>query len=49
MKTAAVSDSSPLIPLEQIGKLDLLAMLFDEVLIPDEVARAPKEPAFLVY
>jgi len=34
----AVSNSSPLIALEQIGQVDLLRDLFQEVLIPDSVA-----------
>lgn len=36
---ATVSDSSPLIALEQIGHLELLRDLFQEVLVPDEVVR----------
>ena len=34
----AVSNSSPLIALEQIGQVELLRDLFQEVLIPDSVA-----------
>ncbi|GEM_PF-3290080 len=33
----AVCDSSPIIGLSQIGKLDLLWTLFDEVMIPEAV------------
>jgi uncharacterized protein len=33
-----VSNSSPLIALEQIGQLDLLQSLFIEIVIPDQVA-----------
>src|SRR2546425_12939783 len=33
-----VSNSSPLIALEQIQQLDLLQSLFTEILIPDQVA-----------
>ena len=33
-----VSNSSPLIALEQIGKLELLQSLFTEIVIPDQVA-----------
>ena len=33
-----VSNSSPLIALEQIGRLDLLHALFNEILIPDAVS-----------
>jgi predicted nucleic acid-binding protein len=33
-----VSNSSPLIALEQIGRLGLLQSLFAEILIPDQVA-----------
>ena len=36
---ATVSDSSPLIALEQIGHLELLRDLFQEVLVPEEVVR----------
>jgi hypothetical protein len=36
---AAVSDSSPLIALEQIGQLELLRDLFDDLLIPGAVLR----------
>ena len=36
---ATVSDSSPLIALEQIGHFELLRDLFQEVLVPDEVIR----------
>jgi predicted nucleic acid-binding protein len=35
---AVVSNSSPLIGLEQIGQLDLLHHLFEQVLIPNAVA-----------
>jgi uncharacterized protein len=34
-----ISNSSPLIALEQIGQLDLLHVLFSTVLIPPAVAR----------
>ncbi len=33
----AVSNSTPLIALSKIGRLDLLRNYFDEVLIPEEV------------
>jgi len=33
-----VSNSSPLIALEQIGQLELLHSLFTEIVIPDQVA-----------
>ena len=36
--TVAVSDASPLIALEQIGRLDLLPALFSAVVIPSAVA-----------
>ncbi len=39
MKPAVVSDSSCLIGLERIGRLDLLPSLFDQILIPPAVAR----------
>jgi predicted nucleic acid-binding protein len=35
---SVVSNSSPLIALEQIGRLDLLQVLFGEILIPEAVA-----------
>jgi predicted nucleic acid-binding protein len=34
-----VSDASPLIALERIGRLDLLADLFGSIAIPEAVAR----------
>lgn len=39
MKEAAVSDSTCLIGLERIGKLNILPALFDPIMIPPEVER----------
>lgn len=39
MKEAAVVDSTCLIGLERVGRLDVLPALFDPILIPPEVAR----------
>jgi len=35
---AVVSNSSPLIALEQIRQLEMLHSLFGEILVPDQVA-----------
>ena len=40
---SVVSNSSPLIALEQIRKLELLQSLFAEILIPDQVAAETRE------
>ena len=39
MKEAVVSDSTCLIGLERVGRLDILPTLFDSVMIPPEVER----------
>ncbi len=39
MKEAVVSDSTFLIGLERVGRLDILPALFDSVMIPPEVMR----------
>jgi predicted nucleic acid-binding protein len=39
MRDPVVSNASPLIALEQIGQLDLLRSLFNEVLIPPAVSK----------
>lgn len=39
MKETVVSDSTCLIGLERVGKLDILPALFDSVMIPPEVER----------
>ena len=43
-----VADASPFIALERIGRLDLLATLYEEVVIPEAVYAelAPRSPAF---
>lgn len=49
--TVAVSDASPLIALDQIGRLDLLPALFPAVMIPpavaEEVFRGEAAPSWL--
>ncbi len=39
MKEIVVSDSTCLIGLERVGKLEILPALFDSVIIPPEVER----------
>lgn len=39
MKEPVVSDSTCLISLERVGRLDILPALFDPIIIPPEVAR----------
>ena len=47
MTAAAVADASPLIALQQVGRLELLLAVFGEVSIPPAVAREirPSVPA----
>jgi predicted nucleic acid-binding protein len=44
LKVLVVSDTSPIRALAHLGRLDLLASLFDEVLVPPAVARELRSP-----